>query len=323
MDDSPSSVEGRLRQLRGDLVLQLYMKRGPLWQAVRDVRDRWNITPRVQLPTPVRIWLLPEDAREFEDREKYGEYAFQWREEMSSIRAKLDLGPSLPTEAYSDYQQEELWKDFLSACVLYDPPDDQLIEFASYGILKSTALYSDPPWLKGRSPLEMFAPPIKSLWELTVLRDWYWHRILRSIGKQYLEPWGVDVESLLERPSRDIPGLDEEIEEKNEQYSKRYYIEVDEYVSLEDVKSAFLMIRSIQRPKRTKPPRDRLTAVQCAILYDRHNQSDLADRRRRRWYCTEPPPLLVGQYVACHTIQIRVLLGYWQYYAARLCYTIG
>jgi hypothetical protein len=87
-------------------------------EAVRDVRERWNITPRVQLP--------PEDALEFEGRQKRGEYAFQWKEEVSSIRAKLDLGPTLPTQELSDYHQEHSWNEFLTACVLYDPPDDQL-----------------------------------------------------------------------------------------------------------------------------------------------------------------------------------------------------
>jgi hypothetical protein len=297
----PSSAEGKLRQLRGDLVLQLFMKQDPLWEAVRDVRERWNITPRVQLPTPVLGGLLPEDAPEPEDRrqdieyprrwkanEKHIEYKRQWREEMSNIRAKLDLGPSLPTQEYSDYQQNESWNEFLSACILYDPPEDKLIEFASYAKLESTALYDGLPYIRNKSSLEMMAPPIKSLWELTLLRDWYWHRILRSIGERYLEAWDVDVEDVLERAtwsdsSWEIPGLYEEVVEKHEQYSKRYYIEVDEFTSLEDVKSAFRMIRSIQQPKRTKPPRDRLIAVQCAILYDQHNQPDLEDKRRRRW----------------------------------------
>ena len=117
----PSSAEGRLQQLRGDLILQLYMRRGPLWEAVRDVRDRWNIAARVQLPTLVRGWLLPENALELEDRQKYKEYALQWREEMSRIRAKSDPGPSLPTQELSYVHQEEAWKEFLSACVLYDP----------------------------------------------------------------------------------------------------------------------------------------------------------------------------------------------------------
>lgn len=42
------------------------------------------------------------------------------------------------------------------------------------------------------------------------------------------------------------------------------------------------MIRKVQPAKGTKRSRDPLVAVQCAILYDRHNQQ-LEDKRQRRW----------------------------------------
>ena len=291
----PSSSEGRLRQLRNDLVLQLYLKRGLLWEAVHDVRDRWNVVAKVQLPPPVVGRLLPEDAPDFddEDRQKFGEnyqdyleYARQWDEEMSAIRSKVIPEPPLPTTDVFDYKLERSWNDFLSACVLYDPPDDQLIEFASYRNLRPAYL-SDPQVLdkginlEGRP--EMVDPPVKSLWALNEVGDWYWRRILAYVSERYLESQGVDVEALLEHAMLEIPGLREERREKYEQYSKSHYIEVDEYTTLKDVKNAFQMVRSIQPPKRTKPPRDRLTAVQHAILYERHNRADPEDRRGRRW----------------------------------------
>ena len=36
-------------------------------------------------------------------------------------------------------------------------------------------------------------------------------------------------------------------------------------------------------PAGTKPPRNQLIAVQCAILHDRHNKTDASDKRRRLW----------------------------------------
>jgi hypothetical protein len=44
----PSSAGNRLRRLRHELVLQLYLGRDPLWDAIRDVRDRWNISAEVR-----------------------------------------------------------------------------------------------------------------------------------------------------------------------------------------------------------------------------------------------------------------------------------
>ncbi len=274
-------------RLRGELVLQLYIRRGPLWEAVSEVRGRWNITAKVQLPAPMLGRLMPEGAPgAADDYRKHADYAARWRDAMSAIRDKVDPEVGLTTSEYSDYQLEASWSDFLSACVLYDPPEDRLVEFAAYGGL-------EPTYLSGGRILrtdtvdrlpKMAHPPVKSLWALTELRDWYWLRIFEYVGERYLEPQGVDVEDLLEDPVAHVPGLYEEYIEKYERYSKRYYIEVDDHTSEEDVRSAFSMItRSVQRLKGTKPPRNRLIAVQCAVLHDRHNHPEPKDKRRRKW----------------------------------------
>ncbi len=59
---------------------------------------------------------------------------------------------------------------------------------------------------------------------------------------------------------------------------------MDDYTSEQDVRDAFRMIsKSIGLRKGTKPPRDRLTAVQCALLHNRHNDPDPEDKRIRKW----------------------------------------
>jgi hypothetical protein len=280
-----------LRQLRHELVLQLYLKRGMFWEAVREVRDRWNIEPKVQLPQPVvGDLLLPEDAPKFDDRsiaagKRYDEYVIRWEDEIAAIRDKALPNPPLLRRNPYDIQLEMSWKRLLSACVLYDPPAEQLIEFASYSNLDLSFLTGGPILTGSRTKglPGMVYPPIKSLWDMIEVSDWYWRRILDYIGERYLEPEGMDPETLLERALWEIPGLNEEYWEKYEQYSKRYYIEVDAYTSLEDIRSAFQMIRSIQRPRRKKPPRDRLTAVQCAIFYDHRNQRKSEDKRQWQW----------------------------------------
>ena len=205
---------------------------------------------------------------------------------MSAIWAKVDPEPRLPaSDDYSDLQLELSWGDFLSACVLYDPPEDQLVEFASYRALETTILSGGRLATKANLEglPEMVDPPVRSLFALSKVRDWYWHRILNHIGEKYLEPQGVEVGDFLVNALSYIPGLEEEYIEKFERYSKRYYIGVDDYTSLEDVKSAFHMIREVQPHKGTTRSRDPLVAVQCAILYDRHNGRDPEDGRRRRW----------------------------------------
>ena len=57
-----SSARKRLRRLKHDLVLQLYLRLDPLWEAIHDVRDRWDITVKVRLPPALVGRLLPEKA---------------------------------------------------------------------------------------------------------------------------------------------------------------------------------------------------------------------------------------------------------------------
>jgi hypothetical protein len=279
----PSSGRQRLRRLRHELVLQLYLRRDPLWDAIRDVRDRWHISAEVHLPRRVRGRLSPEKTPNHEDQ-GYAKHAVRWQEEMSAIWAKVDPEPRPPTWDYSDYLLQASWEDFLSACVLYDPPEDQLVEFASYRALETTVLTGGRLATKANLEglPEMVDPPVRSLFALSKVGDWYWHRVLRYIGELDLELQGVDVDALIEDALSYIPGLEAEYIEKAERYSKRYYIGVDDYTSLEDVKRAFHMIREVQPHKDTNRSRDPLVAVQCAILYDRHNQQ-LKDKRQRRW----------------------------------------
>ena len=45
-----SSMEGRIRSCRRDLVLQLATQHGPFWVAIRGLRSRWSIDPETQRP---------------------------------------------------------------------------------------------------------------------------------------------------------------------------------------------------------------------------------------------------------------------------------
>ncbi len=58
--------------LKRELVVQLFTRDGPFWEAVRDVRDRWGVEASAQLPPhPVRRTLsppgLPDPQKELEE----------------------------------------------------------------------------------------------------------------------------------------------------------------------------------------------------------------------------------------------------------------
>jgi hypothetical protein len=234
-------------------------------------------------PRDMKRRLLPEDAPHFRD-DRYTDYVMRWQVELDGIRTKVNPKRYLTLWGYFGDERVESWNEFLSACVLYDPPEDWLLDFASYEVQMPTFLADDGVLEEALRELpEMVDPPIKTLWELMETGDWFWARIIHHVGERYLEPRGLDTEDLLQAVFSEVPGLREEYLEKQERYSRRYYIEVDEYTTREDVENAFQMIRAVQPSKRSKLPRDQLTAVRCAILYDWHNQREPEDRRERRW----------------------------------------
>ena len=47
-----SSAAYRLDDLKRDLVLSLFLRRGRFWELVRDMRSEWNIMPETRLPPP-------------------------------------------------------------------------------------------------------------------------------------------------------------------------------------------------------------------------------------------------------------------------------
>lgn len=268
-------------------MLDLYMRRGPFWEAVRDVRDRWNISARTQLPPEgVRGGLLPQGAPDFDnDRSAHMDYALQWGDEMLAVRDSVVPGARQRiSRIHDDHRFELSWQQFLSACVLYDPPEDRLLEFASYGRPEPTYLTGGKLILRGTQDLpRMVDPPVRSLWDLSTTGDWYWQRVLDHIIERYLNPQGVDVEELIEHAVICVPGLRQEYEERFRRYSERYFIEVDEYTTSEDLHSALRLVRSTtpRRSEGSRPPRDPLLAVQCAVLHGR----DCVDQegKRRRW----------------------------------------
>jgi hypothetical protein len=65
----------------------------------------------------------------------------------------------------------------------------------------------------------------------------------------------------------------------------QHYIKVDEDTTERYAHRAFSLIKDAlrERSEGRAPKRDSLTALQYAILYDRHNERDPQDPRRKKW----------------------------------------
>jgi hypothetical protein len=87
---------------------------------------------------------------------------------------------------------------------------------------------------------------------------------------------------MIEDIHRDRPELKDGL---SKDLQTRFYINVGEHTTRDDVVGAYYTIATTLRkpPARTKPRRNRLVAVQYAILHDHHNRADISDGRRRTW----------------------------------------
>jgi hypothetical protein len=124
------------------LVLQLARTSGPFWDAVADVRARWDITAVNEIPPGSQGVYLPEACEEIGtiDPDDYSPRALEisaayenWEAELfwlheSVIPQQFRIGNSGPDPLIS--QSFQHWARFLSACVLFDPPSEALVAFA-------------------------------------------------------------------------------------------------------------------------------------------------------------------------------------------------
>jgi hypothetical protein len=281
-----SRAEVEIHVLKGELVISLFKRRGAFWDLIREMRERWDITPETLVPPsttgPIDLEFplrtpnpyIPKNWPDpYEDRNKSWDLTISWAADRREIQNKV-----VP-EKYRDKGAPGEFDRFLSACVLYDPPENGLLEFATISAPEPQAFYGHREPEEVDDPNEfprMVAPPVKTLRELTESEDWAWDCLIYDHSEKLralMEELGIDPYQLLTELEKDDPGLRERYLRKVERDESRYFIEVDERMNKDDVHNAFLMIRAAQEERVSggRPSRDRLTALQCAVLYKNPN----------------------------------------------------
>jgi hypothetical protein len=298
-----SRAFSRLRAFKQGLVLDLFLRRGLFWELVQGLRDKRGIVASVQLPPvaaepwmePMR--LLPADAPEYpgykassEAKEPFYNFYSRWSEDLGSILSSVlpdELGRRLDyrIREVSTFYDRQYLRTFCAACVLYDPPETQLCEFAEYHDPRAFSvgnLSSIPAPATKRVEMKMGSIeelPIRS--DELSRQEHFYESLLNEIATR-LESQGVDLRRMIEEIHRERPEL---LGALSEELGTRFYFNVDEHTTERDAIRAYRTIAaSLSRsPANTKPRRDPLVAVQCAILHDRHNDTDPSDRRKRAW----------------------------------------
>lgn len=290
-----TSLLRQLQNLKRDWVLQLFTKDGPFWEEIKRVRSRWNVTPAKQLPPQPSFGnlLLPEDAPESPNdalspgADEFFEYLDRWSDDIWSA-----IDEMLPRKYWNFEWLFAVWVKFFEVCVLYDPPETDLLEFAAYRdprpLDAQLVEWDEDSDFGTRPQLPHLVSPVKAIYYDSFQREdaanKYWIGLIRELGEQHLKPLGLDIYALLDDTRKNTPWLGQEYEERkrNAQLPNHLFIEVDEDTTEEDVRKAFRAITATQknRPKTGRPGRDQLTCVECAVLHDRHDwdYSSLAER---------------------------------------------
>ena len=254
-----------VQRFKRRLVVQLVARNGEFWEFVGDIRGRCGITPITQLPPPDLLDRLADrsDASHPKHLRK-----LVW--EITSRYRQI-----VPEEYGAERIPGWDWFDFLLACVLYDPPDTQLLQFAAH---------ADPP--HDPAPIRFLPDEPKRL--LSAERM-LWMSTIDEIERHYLKPSSPIGMSLLSDVWEKSPNICKEHDAALEQIPYRYYIEVNEDTTQADILNAFHVVAATlkkwcrEAAKGGPPPRDPLVALQCAILHDCHNGRDPQDRRRWKW----------------------------------------
>ena len=274
--------EGSARRFKNGLVAELWTKDGPFWESVRDMRARWGIDTQPQLAPRdgLRIGdlVFPRSAPGWTSGE-FSDFVSRWIQDLGYIKDR-----NVPPQ----FEDAADWNAFISACVLYDPPEESLIDFARYGDspVVHAPFTGEPSNAALKRPLTAAAPfrRLPSEADLKQVQFWFFARVLDEIKRDpglLRSETNEIIESILQTNF----DLQFEYFKRMRELPRRWYIEVAAGLSKTQVGNAFDKIVGAHKPQGEggAPKRDALIALQCAILYDDHNGRDPEDPRRKKW----------------------------------------
>jgi hypothetical protein len=300
-----SSAERRIRALRRQLALDLFLRFGKCWELVSGFRSSRGLEVMVGAP-------LDPQVEEFVSAVSIGAQSSAWIDEPT--RAAHDA--LIPHDCRPALNLVNPWIVFLHKLFLFDPPADRLLEYAE-GPLAALSRRPTPPdsstvTKKGRigdSPPAMIAPPVAVTLDPQHVLDtltYYTSAFLAELHNR-LSPAGVDVWKTANEIRNDIPQLDPQFwVDQAYQLGGYICIVVRTGTTEEDVRNAFRLMRHGEGTGKTGAPRrDALTCVQCAIWYDEAGWSHERIGKHFGWAIQTP----AGAKRRCETAREHIAEG--------------
>jgi hypothetical protein len=270
-----SSMEGRLQAHRRDLVIDLHTRHGMFWENVQLIRSRNQVVAEPAMPPELEpddvyrpTHLKPIRGKWLPNHEPEVQEWMAWLVGLHDAIVPVDLHIETPNAS-----SHEFWMGFLSGCVLFDPPPEELLRFADHHVA-AFGEFVNPldPWGDEDTP-QMLAPPIRFVTHPDVMvkaerdrQDWLIRRLDEKLREPGINLDGIDLTEMAAHLDYIYRATNTEADPSSE---SRPYITVDEHTTEQDVRNAFrLMAAKLpSRPRAARPLRDRLTCLQCAVWY--------------------------------------------------------
>jgi hypothetical protein len=295
--DTPAAT--RLEKLKRDLVVEMVVERGEFFEELQKARKRWGITPATEIPPEVPDLHYPPNEPEEHFERPY--FRQRWFEDVCT------LGYLVVPEAYRNPGPPLYWPKFISACLLYDPPYDDLERFAKYAdpdpdTLATEGCASENGAGRRRGiavlPIKYLIDPYRALadqqWSYKSAIEWVIKELQETqeqvgiTSEQLRTIWKLFNDAFLYAPDPEgkYGSLGEALAIRQTENLPRPYIDpLSEEATKANVETARKVIRKTHSvtPNDGAPKIDSLVAVQCAILYYRDNHTLAENRRKWKW----------------------------------------
>lgn len=268
-----SRAARELERLVKDLILDLYLQDGPFWEAIQALRTRWRVSPQVGVPPQEwQRYFHPPGTPEESTVEERMELSARWEEDLRAIRDRF-----IPDRFKARQEHQRRWREFISRCALFQPPGDDLFGFyLSCGAAPWVDLPEGWEGARDQELVAMTEAPIERLRDADrVEAAWqdYHETLIAKLG-EHLKPAGIDVGEAISDVLESNSALEDRLREKLQEIEddRLPYLRPDEYTTKDDVVHAFQLLARSQesRPKTGRGQRDRLIAVQYAVLHDEY-----------------------------------------------------
>ena len=249
------------------------------------MRERWGIEARAQIPPPYPGGLYfpesfgPPPPEDQFGHEEYERWHATYREWTRSLEAVYDA--AVPEAArYSRYFAGCGWDLFISMCVLYDPPETELVKVADH----IQWLHSNVAPRGGRVGDALPITWQRDADEVERAVVEFCKAYIEAVVEKYVHPQGVSSEDVHRSIREERPELFSRFVGDLCAIESRPYIDVQPHTRQQDIEAAGIMLRESHAASPSPGHRrDPLVALQCAVLYDCHNGSNAEDGRERAY----------------------------------------